>query len=689
MHLSSSSLARIQRGVRIHLREAYQRHRTLLTLGTIYAATRMLAAWFTQMTFVAYGPGFWGFLTQAQLSLGGAYPFLDYWMEYPPLFPWLTVAAYRLSLLLPPWTEPRLWFGTFLRWTGVPFEVGALLLVHALGKRLHPKAEAWRSTLWYGLAFVTLYVPLGWFDALPLFWLLLATYFLLRERPVKTGVAVGVGLFAKPISALALPAAWQRLKTWDARWKLLLATALSFSALMAPFLILNPQMTLAHVHNLFARSSWETIWAFLDGYFGYGLVAPFEQRFDPATAAWEAHPGGNYSLWVTLGFALLGLYLWTRRIDWRDDRRTVAFVALTWSLFSLWSKGYSPQWGINFVPFVALLLPNLRGAIYLGLLGLVLIAEWPVAFTLLAGQRWYLAAVVIWRTLLFVLLTVEFSVIALQGKPGRAWRKGYGIALLLLLTSAGVIGERALGSYVAARLEAEPLQPTVQALEEGPSIPSGVLCREVTICERLTPFTSKDVFWLPDPSSWQAERLPDFTQKHPLLWLVEEYDEETGHDMTLERYLSERYGKVDQNWAGGARISRFVALEVPSAQPVEVTFGNTIHLISYAVRVEGRLVNLALNWKALAPVEGSYKVFVHVRDEGGKIVTQNDQFPGGGFRPTDHWTVGESVRDLHGLLLPAPDLSGFRLHVGVYDPVSGERLPLDGSGRTALEIPLP
>ena len=57
------------------------------------------------------------------------YPSVDYWMEYPPLFPWVLVAIYRLSLLLPIWREPGLWFNTLLSTVLLLAETANLILM--------------------------------------------------------------------------------------------------------------------------------------------------------------------------------------------------------------------------------------------------------------------------------------------------------------------------------------------------------------------------------------------------------------------------------------------------------------------------------------------------------------------------------------------------------------------------------
>ena len=57
-----------------------------------------------------------------RLAAGGAYPFVNYWVEYPPFFPWLSVLAYKLSALLPSWIDQRFWFNLALHGLIIPFD---------------------------------------------------------------------------------------------------------------------------------------------------------------------------------------------------------------------------------------------------------------------------------------------------------------------------------------------------------------------------------------------------------------------------------------------------------------------------------------------------------------------------------------------------------------------------------------
>jgi len=392
-----------------------------------------------------------------------------------------------------------------------------------------------------------------------------------------------------------------------------------------------------------------------------------------------AHSGrGGYGLWALVGFGALYVYLSTRKIDWRDNGRATAFVGLTWCLFALWSRGYSPQWAINFVPFVALAMPNARGAVYLMLVAVGLVAEWPGAFVLARSQEWYLSAIIIWRTVLTVLLAVELGTLALANAQAiRKFRTACSVLAGVLSVAALTIGVLAVHRSFELELAIEPLRSTVNRLQSEPPQDAGLLCREVEVCERISPYVPQLAkYWVPSPDGWQAQGLADFASRRPLLVLVEEYDTISGHDLSIESWLSERYGKVSQEWIDGARVSRFVSLELPAPEPVHVSFGDQIVLSAYALRMKGRYLNLALTWAAMRSMDIPYKPFVHVVDSQGQIIAQSDQYPKGDFAPPNEWQPQSVVRDLHGLVLPENAPEQYSIRVGWYDPNTGARLPI-------------
>ena len=87
---------------------------------------------------------------------------------------------------------------------------------------------------------------------------------------------------------------------------------------------------------------------------------------------------------------------------------------------------------------------------------------------------------------------------------------------------------------------------------------------------------------------------------------------------------------------------------------------------------------LTLYWETSAPLDAEYTVFVHSLNAQGELVGQADGPPLANHYPTTAWRPGEIVQDSR--LVPF----GGRYLVGLYDPVSGERLPAFAADGTRL-----
>ncbi len=106
------------------------------------------------------------------------------------------------------------------------------------------------------------------------------------------------------------------------------------------------------------------------------------------------------------------------------------------------------------------------------------------------------------------------------------------------------------------------------------------------------------------------------------------------------------------------------------------------------VAVPGEELPLTLYWQATGPQAGQLHVFVHIVGEDGQRFAPADGPPVAGLEgalPMDHWPVGETLPDRRMLPLPAGLAPGlYRLEVGLYEPATGDRLPVTAAeGRTA------
>jgi hypothetical protein len=91
------------------------------------------------------------------------------------------------------------------------------------------------------------------------------------------------------------------------------------------------------------------------------------------------------------------------------------------------------------------------------------------------------------------------------------------------------------------------------------------------------------------------------------------------------------------------------------------------------------------------------RVFVHITNEAGGTVAQQDHDPQGGAFPASKWKAGDMVRERYVLTLPGSLAPGkYHVRVGWFDPAGGLRLPVlnpgtadkDGSAQVAdIDIP--
>ena len=137
------------------------------------------------------------------------------------------------------------------------------------------------------------------------------------------------------------------------------------------------------------------------------------------------------------------------------------------------------------------------------------------------------------------------------------------------------------------------------------------------------------------------------------------------------------------------RARQFTPPALPERfEAVETHFGAYARLLGYELKAPdpvspGATLELVLYWQALQPSTQRYSVFVHLIDAQDRIFGQRDQEPGGGQFPTTSWVSGEYLVDTYQVPVH-PDTSPgtYRLEVGLYDPLSGQRLEAsDKEGR--------
>ena len=202
------------------------------------------------------------------------------------------------------------------------------------------------------------------------------------------------------------------------------------------------------------------------------------------------------------------------------------------------------------------------------------------------------------------------------------------------------------------------------------------------------------------------EWLNHWRQDETRLWVVPDYTppEQSGWERALrsEEYLLSEGRPLGD---GGGRMAFYAMGEAYDMQRtgiatifgdpdagVPVTSENSwIQLDSTAVTSQvsaGGELLLTLFWRSLQPVNDDYHVFVHLLNQSNEKIAQRDGQPVQWMRPTSTWQAGEQIVDHYGMRLPDDLPPGrYRVDVGLYDPVSGQRLPISaGPQDYAIEV---
>ena len=141
-----------------------------------------------------------------------------------------------------------------------------------------------------------------------------------------------------------------------------------------------------------------------------------------------------------------------------------------------------------------------------------------------------------------------------------------------------------------------------------------------------------------------------------------------------------------QDESAGVGTVKVVPFSWPALSDAVLVTLNGIEIAEASLEMEstspGTSVPVRVRWQVRAPVNQELTTFVHLGDPSQEPLAQGDSPPLGGHYPTHLWEEGEVIDDAYHLSLP-PDLAPGRypVYLGMYDPVSGTRLPLQIQGQ--------
>lgn len=311
----------------------------------------------------------------AALSGQGSLPYRDYWYEFPPVFPLISLTAYSLTGTAADFTA----YATLLAIIMLAFDVGNLLLLTRLGSRLHGEGTGVALGWIYGLLAAPLIFSSWTFEPIVCFALLLSLTWLTERRDLPAALAIAFGALTKLYPLILLAAVWHYRRR-DQAIRLTAITGVVTAIGIAAMLLIAGKFGIPSLAAQFNKASYQTVWALIDGNYRTGNFGPIADHFLPEKA-YEllGNPARIPSGLRLIPFAAIGAFVYarTRRFD---DRGLLAFATITITIFFLWSQGWSPQWLMVLIPLLLLNFPDRNGVLISLLLMLGSFIEYPLLF---------------------------------------------------------------------------------------------------------------------------------------------------------------------------------------------------------------------------------------------------------------------------------------------------------------------
>jgi hypothetical protein len=331
-------------------------------------------------------------------TTGGGLPFINHWIEFPPLFPFLSIGLNTLT------GGSEHTYVYALAAIMACLDAVNLLLLSRLLTHL-PDGTAALPRIWAYFAFLCL-PALGWwtFEPLGVFWLLLTVVLVLESGWAATGVAAGLGLLTKWIPGLGLLVAWT---CWPKRRMALAGLTAVTVVLLAwvPLVSVGRQFAWDSLRSQSAKPAWQTPWALLEGSLGTGTFGEASGRLTPLETQDTGAAGWFIPRWLPPMLAVGLAALMAMRLRRSIPLGGVSFLLSAMILLFLASPGWSPQWLAYLVPLILLSLPQPRGALYVIVLTAIAVLEWPVLLS--RGRFDLLWVTVTIRTLVLILLAAD------------------------------------------------------------------------------------------------------------------------------------------------------------------------------------------------------------------------------------------------------------------------------------------
>ncbi|GIV64755.1 MAG: hypothetical protein KatS3mg046_015 [Bellilinea sp.] len=306
-------------------------------------------------------------------SLPG-WPYINYWVEYPPLFPFLSEVVFQL-------TNGQIFLYDFIICLIIALAgAGTIAIFQKISVDIYNENLGRAKTLiFFGILSI---LPYTWWYAelITVFFMMSSLWFVLKNRYTYASIGISLGILTKWFPIFLFPAIFRFYPT-KRFLKLLVFSTTVVILVFGILFVFSPEMTLASLRAQPNRSSWQTLWALLDNNLTTGTFLNTDDRLFPEIAG---IPRGNPPLispnFTFLIFGGIGVFALLKRNRF-DPLSLISFLGFTWTLFLLWSPGWSPQWILYLIPLLLLSLPISQAFLISITLVLLTIIEWPFMLT--------------------------------------------------------------------------------------------------------------------------------------------------------------------------------------------------------------------------------------------------------------------------------------------------------------------
>lgn len=334
-----------------------------------------------------------------QLASLPGWPFFNYWVEFPPIFPFLSALLFRIA------SGQEHVYDYLLIILFTLADAGNLYFFYRIVDRVQGEITGFRRIFIYLLLLSVLAYCWWYYDPIAVFTLLCGIFLILEGKDKLTGIALGIGLLVKLFPVLALVGLWKS-RSW--RKILITLATLCFIGFLVYGILWakSPTYTVASLQSQWSKGSWETVWALIDGNYRTGNFGPELDRLNAGMAVVNRGNPAVIPTWipfVIFGAVGVGCLL---KVNPKTDLQRISIIGLTWSLFLLASPGWSPQWILYLIPLILMAFPERLAYILGALIVLINLLEWPILLS--RGFFWGLNFTIPLRTLIFILMAVEF-----------------------------------------------------------------------------------------------------------------------------------------------------------------------------------------------------------------------------------------------------------------------------------------